>query len=97
MDNSNVGSNKPKSATKRAAKFSSTISSSSAFSITKASSLVVMMVGSFEIAGGVANDCVTTGSTIGFGKLSKLISEDELIVGFNASLLISNWEVVDFK
>ena len=56
-----------------------------------------MMVGSLGVGVGVGNDWVRIGSTIGFGNVSKLISEDELIVGFNASLFISNCEVVDFK
>ena len=78
MDNSNVGSNSPKSATNFAAKFSSITSSSAACSITKASSLVSMICG---VGVGVSADFIVG---------SKLISEAFSIVGFKASLLISN-------
>ena len=83
-----MGSNNPKSATSREAKFSSTISSSGAFSITKDSL-------TFEITSGSATGVTTmvSGFTVG----SLLISDELLIVGFNASLLISNCEPFVFK
>src|SRR5690606_4818060 len=82
FDKSSVGSNKPKSATSREARFSSITSSSAAFSITNASSSVWIISGGGRVAAG----------GVGLGKGSRDSSDACPIVGLSASLLISNWE-----
>ena len=74
MDNSKVGSNSPKSCTKRWARLSSKISSSSAFSIIKEASSVVII-----------SDCLG----VACGCVSNLISEAFCMVGFKVVLSIS--------
>ena len=88
MDKSKVGSNNPKSATNREAKFSSIISSSGAVSMTKDSS-------AFEITSGATIGVTSIASGFAIGSL--LISDELLMVGFSASLLISNCEPFFFK
>ena len=88
MDKSKVGSNNPKSATNREAKFSSIISSSGAVSITKVSAV-------FKTIPGVASGVTSIANCFAIGSL--LILDELLIVGFKASLLISNCEPFAFK
>ncbi len=85
MDNSNVGSNSPKSCTNLADKFPSIISSSSTFSITKSLSASVFIT--VEL---IFSVILKLSSFLDFG--SKLSSEAFEIVGFNDSLLISKIE-----
>ena len=88
LDKSNFGSNSPKSATNLAAKFSSTVLSTTCSSTTKFSSGAGLITGSFSLAFETSNGTFLVFKTGSFSN-----SEWLEMVGFKSFLLISNLEI----